>query len=853
MYTITGEKNRKSRLLVKCISVLLTVAVCLVNTPLSFAFTSSAKATFSASVTIGGADSDYDGIPNSWEQVYGLDPNDPDDAYDDQDNDGINNLEEYRKGADPTVSDSGIVAILTATPSSGQQPLDIQFSAGSSGGTYPIVKYEWDFDGNGTYDQWSYASEGNTAVYKYTADGTYNARLRVTDSMGNCGIATATVNITRNEALLPPTATPELSFVNISIPQTRQLNGAASDDEGITRYQWDTTGNGEYDISLDGSADVTKTYNETITRSFNAALKVTDTDGLSDIATVGVTTDATAWNSSPNRPKVFPNRFIVYGTAGIPVLLGGYGMPQMGNDYGYAKKLEWDFEGDGIYDWSSTVDNDDWNGRADLTHTYGAAGIYRAVLKAHTEANLSSTDSVLVIISAAGTPPTAEATVTYNGTVDASDIEDTIPIKAQFDHSQSTGTIAKYEWDFDGDKRIDYSTTSFLDVPSYDYRYPGYYVASLKVTDTNGLIDTSYIPVFAYYPATYSSYIKEPAGGLTVAGNALTVTCEVFPDDAGVSSVMLQYRKEGDSLWSDIGLGVSVMSYMASWDTTGLENGASYQLRAIVNGVASALFKTTSVVVDNLTSSPDIYETKNGTHTKRVKVDPNKSNLIVLPDGTQIYVPYGAMEENGSLPEVTVEEVIGPSAGVGNSIDINITGIDKFLKDITISIPYPDVDNDGIVDGTGIDENTLVVKWYNPDTNAWEPLYNSVVYPEENYVSAEVNHLSLFGLGPAIVASGAGAAVGGGSAAVGATETISYCFIATAAYGTPMTKEVVALKVFRDTHLMRNDLGRKFVFSYYRYSPPIAEYISKKPALRAIVRFLLKPLVNIAKALTYRV
>ena len=50
----------------------------------------------------GGADTDGDGIPDSWETQYGLNPNNPADANLDLDSDGLSNLQEYLAGTNPT-------------------------------------------------------------------------------------------------------------------------------------------------------------------------------------------------------------------------------------------------------------------------------------------------------------------------------------------------------------------------------------------------------------------------------------------------------------------------------------------------------------------------------------------------------------------------------------------------------------------------------------------------------------------------------------------------------------------------------------------------------------------------------
>jgi hypothetical protein len=75
------------------------------------------------------------------------------------------------------------------------------------------------------------------------------------------------------------------------------------------------------------------------------------------------------------------------------------------------------------------------------------------------------------------------------------------------------------------------------------------------------------------------------------------------------------------------------------------------------------------------------------------------------------------------------------------------------------------------------------------------------------------------------------------------------CFIATAAYGSPMAPDVIMLREFRDHFLETTHWGQTLVKIYYYLSPPVALLISKSDRLGAITRFLLKPIVYLIKRL----
>jgi C1A family cysteine protease/methionine-rich copper-binding protein CopC len=72
------------------------------------------------------------------------------------------------------------------------------------------------------------------------------------------------------------------------------------------------------------------------------------------------------------------------------------------------------------------------------------------------------------------------------------------------------------------------------------------------------------------------------------------------------------------------------------------------------------------------------------------------------------------------------------------------------------------------------------------------------------------------------------------------------CFIATAAFGSPIEPHVQILRDFRDRYLRGHEAGNFLVRSYEKLSPPVARFISDHEILKAAVRLSLLPLIGFA-------
>jgi PKD repeat protein len=158
-------------------------------------------------------------------------------------------------------------AMYTTTCTGVSCAYDASSSTDSDGS---IANYSWDF-GDGT----TFESVAATASHLYTAEGSYQVSLTVTDNLG--AINTMTVNET--VVNLPPTADFSISCSNGSC--SFDASGSGDLDGDITSYAWTFGGT----ASADGTSPV---HVFTVSGSFDVTLTVTDNLGATHSKSVSV-------------------------------------------------------------------------------------------------------------------------------------------------------------------------------------------------------------------------------------------------------------------------------------------------------------------------------------------------------------------------------------------------------------------------------------------------------------------------------------------------------------------------------------------------------------------------------------
>ncbi len=117
-------------------------------------------------------------------------------------------------------------AVAQATPTSGEPPLGVTFSAAaSSDPANDTLTFAWDLDGDGAFDDGASAQ----VTFTYTTPGAHTARLRVTDAGGLSDVA-AVVVTAHNTAPVASIASPTAA-ATWAVGETISFSGGATDPE----------------------------------------------------------------------------------------------------------------------------------------------------------------------------------------------------------------------------------------------------------------------------------------------------------------------------------------------------------------------------------------------------------------------------------------------------------------------------------------------------------------------------------------------------------------------------------------------------------------------------------------------
>jgi PKD repeat protein len=199
------------------------------------------------------------------------------------------------------------------------------YSTSTAKAAQPIVRYEWDLDGNGTFETDTGAAPQLT--HTFTVPGVVVVGLRVTDTKNRIGTAALPITVRWNEEQPPPpppspldTSPPKASFIySPTSPRPGQAITFASTSSdpgaggGIAQEAWDVNGDGLFGDFVGRTATAAFTPG-----AHAVSLRVTDRAGLQSVYTesIEVVSDASSLQLANGRVLRLMSPFPVIRMAG---------------------------------------------------------------------------------------------------------------------------------------------------------------------------------------------------------------------------------------------------------------------------------------------------------------------------------------------------------------------------------------------------------------------------------------------------------------------------------------------------------------------------------------------------------
>jgi large repetitive protein len=368
------------------------------------------------------------------------------------------------------------VAKFSYTPANPQVNQDVMFVSNSYDSDGYIVKEEWDFNNDGTFEL-SYTHLGYTIAKSFASPGNYTVNLRVTDDDG----ATATVSkvIMVSSAPLPPVNIPPVAnFIytpskNITVNQSVTFTSTSYDTDGyIVKEEWDLNNDGQF--SWVGFS-VIKTF--TAPGTYTITLRVTDNDGASSTISKTIVVSAAPHTNVP------PIADFVY-------------TPNNPNAQEQVRFTSTSYDPDGIivsYKW--TLNGNLLSDMQSFYYTFMQAGTYTVSLMVTDDEGASATVTKIIVVGVAPCPPIAVLRMPESVTVNKTVI---------MDGSLSTGgcdcQIIEYNWKIFRYGVLFSEFTTSGPIANYTFPHRQEYAVWLTVYNNCGGSDTDEKIVFAGRP-----------------------------------------------------------------------------------------------------------------------------------------------------------------------------------------------------------------------------------------------------------------------------------------------------------------------------------------------------------------
>lgn len=405
----------------------------------------------------------------------------------------------------PPSGNSNPTAVLAANPSSGVAPLSVAFNAASSSDSDGIiVKYRWDWTGDGSWDLDSGAVA--TANYTYADPGVFTAIVQVTDDDGATATAFATVTVNGPGGMdVGINATPLTGDAPLTVLFNVTLNSGTAN-----QFEWDWEGDGTFDETGATGENVEHLF--TTPSTYNVTVRVTDELGGTHVGYVTITV-----TSSDNDLPVAS--LVANPTSGPAPLSVDFDASGSRDPDGTIADYEWDIDGvvNG-WNWVPGITGSTFN------HTYASPGTFKPTVRVTDNDGATAMRSVTVTVAA---PPNQAP----SAVVTASPSTGNAPLEVYLDGSGSTdpdGNIVKYEWDWEGDGTWDISGATNAQVKTYSV--VGTFNASLRVTDNEGLTDTTSVTITVNAGGGGN---QVPTANLSVSPSAGTAPLTVSFDAGG--------------------------------------------------------------------------------------------------------------------------------------------------------------------------------------------------------------------------------------------------------------------------------------------------------------------------------